>query len=222
MHDPDNPASIAILLFPDVEELDFAGPWEVFSMAKALGAALNVFTVGWRDTAITCSKGLKVTADYAFADKPHADLVLIPGGKGTRILAQDDEFNAEIRSYLAAATWQTSVCTGAALLARAGFLEGRQATTNRGALDFLGAALDDAAYLLEAETLLLRPQIDEEGSLLGTIDVLTETLPASYDVDASGPPLSVWLLGAGAWVSRGRPPEEPPLSHGSRLSLCGR
>jgi transcriptional regulator GlxA family with amidase domain len=129
----------AILIFPDVEELDFVGPWEVFTMAKAGGAPLDVFTVGWPDTNITCAKGLKVTADYAFPDAPHADIVLIPGGRGTRPLAQDDGFNAAIRAYLAAATWQTSVCTGAALLARAGFLEGRQATTNRGALDFLRA-----------------------------------------------------------------------------------
>lgn len=132
-------ASIAILVFDGVEELDFVGPWEVFSMAKQLGAPLDVFTVGWPDTAITCAKGLKITADHAFADKPRADVVLVPGGKGTRQLAQDDVFNAELRSYLAQAKWQTSVCTGSALLARAGFLEGRQATTNRSALDFLRA-----------------------------------------------------------------------------------
>ena len=139
MHSADNPASIAILLFDGVEELDFVGPWEVFSVARLIGAPLRVCTVGWREPAVTCARGLKVTADFAFADKPAADLVLIPGGKGTRVLAQDDAFNAEIRSYLAAATWQTSVCTGSALLARAGFLEGRQATTNREALDFLRA-----------------------------------------------------------------------------------
>lgn len=132
-------ASIAILVFDGVEELDFVGPWEVFSMAKQLGAPLDVFTVGWPDMAITCAKGLKITADHAFADKPRADVVLVPGGKGTRQLAQDDVFNAELRSYLAQAKWQTSVCTGSALLARAGFLEGRQATTNRSALDFLRA-----------------------------------------------------------------------------------
>ena len=131
--------SVGILIFPDVEELDFVGPWEVFTMAKLGGAAIDAFTVGWPDTNITCAKGLKVTADYAFADAPHADIVLIPGGRATRPPAQDDGFNPPIRSYLAAATWQTSVCTGAALLARAGFLEGRQATTNRGALDFLRA-----------------------------------------------------------------------------------
>src|SRR3954447_5293443 len=102
--------SVGILLFPDVEELDFVGPWEVFTMARLCGAPLDAFTLGWPGTNITCAKGLKVTADYAFADAPPADIVLIPGGKGTRPLAQDDVFNTAIRSYLAAATWQTSVC----------------------------------------------------------------------------------------------------------------
>ena len=132
-------ASIAIVVFNGVEELDFVGPWEVLSVAKQLGAPLEVFTVGWPVTAINCAKGLKIIADYDFAGKPRADVVLVPGGKGTRQLAEDDSFNAELRAYLAQAKWQTSVCTGAALLARAGFLEGRRATTNRGALDFLRA-----------------------------------------------------------------------------------
>lgn len=175
MPDSAHRKSIAILLFPDVEELDFVGPWEVFSMAKLLGAPLEVFTVGWRDTAITCSKGLKVTADYAFADKPPADLVLIPGGKGTRVLAQDDEFNAGIREYLAAAKWQTSVCTGAALLARAGFLEGRQATTNRGALDFLRAHAP--------HTYILDQRYVHDGNVVTSAGV------------SAGIDMSLWLVG---------------------------
>ncbi|MGV8833010.1 MAG: DJ-1/PfpI family protein [Devosia sp.] len=175
MPDSAHRKSIAILLFPDVEELDFVGPWEVFAMAKLLGAPLEVFTVGWRDTAITCSKGLKVTADYAFADKPPADLVLIPGGKGTRVLAQDDEFNAEIREYLAAAKWQTSVCTGAALLARAGFLEGRQATTNRGALDFLRAHAP--------HTYILDQRYVHDGNVVTSAGV------------SAGIDMSLWLVG---------------------------
>ena len=129
--------SVAILVFDGVEELDFVGPWEVFTMAKAAGAPLNPFTVGWQSTAITCAKGLRVTADHAFSEAPHADIVVIPGGKGTRPLAADDAFNTAIRPYLAAASWQTSVCTGSILLGRAGFLEGRRATTHHNALEFL-------------------------------------------------------------------------------------
>jgi transcriptional regulator GlxA family with amidase domain len=167
--------SVGILIFPDVEELDFVGPWEVFTMAKLMGAPLDAFTAGWPDTNITCAKGLKVTADYACLDAPHADIVLIPGGKGTRLLAQDDAFNAAIRSYLAAATWQTSVCTGAALLARAGFLEGRKATTNRGALDFLRAHAP--------HTYILDQRYVHDGSVVTSAGV------------SAGIDMTLWLVG---------------------------
>ncbi|KKC36720.1 hypothetical protein WH87_13775 [Devosia epidermidihirudinis] len=136
--------SVGILIFDGVEELDFVGPWEVFTMAKQIGAPLEVFTVGWPETAIRCAKGLYVVADHAFPKAPHADVVLIPGGKGTRPLAQNAEFIAAIQPYLATATWQTSVCTGAALLGKAGFLDGKHATTNRSAHEFFRTAAPNA------------------------------------------------------------------------------
>jgi transcriptional regulator GlxA family with amidase domain len=144
MTDTAAPVSVGIVIFDGVEELDFVGPWEVFAMAKQIGAPLDVFTVGWPEPAIRCAKGLYVVADHPFASAPHADVVLVPGGRGTRVLAQDDAFIAALRPYLAAATWQTSVCTGAALLGKAGFLDGRHATTNRNAFDFFRASAPNA------------------------------------------------------------------------------
>lgn len=167
--------TLAILLFDGVEELDFVGPWEVFTMARSLGAPLDVYTVGWRERDIVCAKGLRVTADVAFADRPKADVVLIPGGRGTRILAQDDEFNTEIRAYLAAAKWQTSVCTGSTLLARAGFLEGRQATTHHGALDFLRAHAP--------HTYILNQRFVHDGNVVTSAGV------------SAGIDMSLWLVG---------------------------
>ncbi|MCS6761029.1 MAG: DJ-1/PfpI family protein [Candidatus Devosia symbiotica] len=108
--------SIAILIVSGIEELNFIGPWEMFTTARLLSAPLDMFSIGWRDAAVTYANGLKVTTDYAFADKPHADVVLIPSGQGIHVLAQDDEFNAELRLYLSDAIWETSVCIGAALL----------------------------------------------------------------------------------------------------------
>ena len=169
------PINVGILVFPDVEELDFVGPWEVFTMARQIGAPLNVFTFGWPNTGIVCAKGLKITADYPFAEAPHADIVVVPGGRGTRPLAQDDRFNDALRSYLAAATWQTSVCTGAALLARAGFLEGRRATTNRGALDFLRAHAP--------HTYILDQRYVHDGSVVTSAGV------------SAGIDMSLWLVG---------------------------
>src|SRR4051812_32270164 len=107
--------SIAILIFDGVEELDFVGPWEVFTMAKLIGAPISVFTVGWPGEDVRCAKGLRVTADYAFADAPKADVVIVPGGRGTRPLAKNWDFIAALRPYLAAARFQVSVCTGAGL-----------------------------------------------------------------------------------------------------------
>lgn len=134
------PTTVGIVIFDGVEELDFVGPWEVFSMARQIGAPLDVFTVGWPKPAIRCDKGLYVVADHAFDKAPKTDVVLIPGGKGTRALAQDETFIAALKPYLAQATWQTSVCTGAALLGKAGVLDGKHATTNRNAFDFFRAS----------------------------------------------------------------------------------
>ncbi|WP_205747911.1 DJ-1/PfpI family protein [Devosia sp. FKR38] len=167
--------TLAILVFEGVEELDFVGPWEVFTMARSLGAPVDVYTVGWRERAITCAKGLHITADLAFADRPEADIVLIPGGRGTRALAQDDAFNAEIRPYLASAKWQTSVCTGSTLLARAGFLEGRQATTHHGALDFLRAHAP--------HTYILNQRFVHDGNVVTSAGV------------SAGIDMSLWLVG---------------------------
>ena len=151
--------SIAIVLFDGVEELDFVGPWEVFTMAAQIGAPLDVFTVGWPQAAIRCAKGLYVVADHAFSDAPVADVVVVPGGKGTRPLSEDTAFIDALRLYLAAAKWQTSVCTGAALLGKAGFLDGKHATTNRSAFEFFRAAapkallVEDLRYVRDGNVL---------------------------------------------------------------------
>ena len=171
-----SPLSVGILIFDGVEELDFVGPWEVFSMAKQIGAPLDVFTVGWPETAIRCAKGLYVVADHAFSKAPRTDIVLIPGGRGTRILAKDETFIAALKPYLAAATWQTSVCTGAALLGKAGFLDGRHATTNRSAFDFFRACAPTA--ILEQDLRYVR-----DGNVLTGAGV------------SAGIDMTLWLVG---------------------------
>ncbi len=149
MPDQNAQVSVGILLFDGVEELDFVGPWEVFTMAKLIGGSVDAFTVGWPETSIACAKGLRVTADYAFADAPRADVVIVPGGRGTRPLAKDESFLAALRGYLAQAKFQASVCTGAALLGRTGFLDHRRATTNRSAFDFFRASAPKAELVTD-------------------------------------------------------------------------
>ncbi|HEY3570228.1 MAG TPA: DJ-1/PfpI family protein [Thermoanaerobaculia bacterium] len=143
------PVNVGILLFDNVEVLDFAGPFEVFSRTRLQpgvetrrseeGAPFQVFTVARTRDPITATGGLTVVPRHGFADAPRIDLLVIPGGFGTRRLLNDEETLGWIRRTAAAARQVTSVCTGSLLLAKAGLLEGRRATTHWASLDLLGS-----------------------------------------------------------------------------------
>lgn len=137
----------AILIFDRVEVLDFAGPFEVFSRTRLKpgvesrqsddSAPFHVFTIAKTHDAVTATGGLRVLPDHSFQDTPPIDLLLVPGGFGTRPLLEDAETLHWIASTASAARQVTSVCTGALLLAKAGLLEERKATTHWAALDLL-------------------------------------------------------------------------------------
>ncbi len=79
------PRNVAIVLFENAEELDFVGPWEVFTMlGNVVPDSCHAFTVSERGGTVRCAKGLRVVADYSFDDCPKADIVVVPGGQGTR------------------------------------------------------------------------------------------------------------------------------------------
>lgn len=138
---------VGILIFDGVEVLDFAGPFEVFSRTRLTpgaesrrsdqSAPFQVFTVARTKDPIVATGGLTVVPHHGFADAPRIDLLVVPGGFGTRPLLQDEEVLDWIRRTAAAARQVTSVCTGALLLAKAGLLEGRRATTHWASLDLL-------------------------------------------------------------------------------------
>ncbi|PYQ47364.1 MAG: AraC family transcriptional regulator [Acidobacteria bacterium] len=142
---------VGILLFDDVEVLDFAGPFEVFSRTRLTpgvesrrsedSAPFQVFTVAAQTEPVRTTGGLRVLPHFDFAAAPRADILVVPGGFGTRALLEDQATLDWIRRRAAEAQRVTSVCTGALLLARAGLLAGRRATTHWGALDLL-ARLD--------------------------------------------------------------------------------
>jgi transcriptional regulator GlxA family with amidase domain len=149
--------NVGILIFDDVEVLDFAGPFEVFSRTRLApgtesrrseeSAPFRVFTVARTADPITATGGLTVVPAHGFSDAPTIDLLVVPGGFGTRRLLDDEEILDWIRRTAATARQVTSVCTGSLLLGKAGLLAGRRATTHWGALDLLeslgtGAAVD--------------------------------------------------------------------------------
>ncbi len=131
--------TVAILLFDEVEVLDFAGPFEVFAVTDELAdhRFFHVVTVAERKRAIRARNGLSVNPDYSFADCPPPDILIVPGGQGTRVLLQNRPVLDWIQSVNATAEIVASVCTGALVLGRAGLLDGLKATTHHECLDLL-------------------------------------------------------------------------------------
>ncbi len=130
---------IGIFLFDGAEELDWAGPWEVLAAWARLWPddGVDVFTVAAADGPVTCAKGLRVLPDHAWASAPAADVLLVPGGSGTRPLSRDEATLDWVRNHADRGAVVTSVCTGALVLAAAGLLRDRPATTYWSAFDEL-------------------------------------------------------------------------------------
>lgn len=151
--------SVGILVFDDVEELDAVGPYEVFGVARALRPeAFDVFMVGsGRDRPVRCVNGLRILPDYGFADAPDIDLLLVPGGVGTRRAASDVPLLDWVRRTSAAATWTASVCTGARITLATGIAHGRRITSHWSAIAELRAdgraaeVLDDVRFVRDGQ-----------------------------------------------------------------------
>ncbi len=140
--------TIGILLFDDAEELDFVGPWEVFTTAGAgKPGALRVVTIAESHDPVRCHKGLRVLPDHDFEDAPALDVVLVPGGQGTRKEIENPILMDWLRKTGERCTWVTSVCTGSLLLHGAGFTSGRRITTHWAFVATLREKAKDAMVL---------------------------------------------------------------------------
>jgi transcriptional regulator GlxA family with amidase domain len=123
--------TIGIVGFDDVEELDFAGPWEVFGMARKLrDQGDRLLLLAERDSPVRCAKLMRVLPDLTFAQTPKLDVLLVPGGVGTRREVKNEAMIDFLRRAGAPARWVTSVCTGSLLLHEAGFARGKRVTTH--------------------------------------------------------------------------------------------
>lgn len=131
---------IGIFLFDGCEELDWAGPWEVLG-AWALGwpeDEVEVFTVARGEDPIRCAKGMRVIPDHTWESSPPIDVLVYPGGRGTRAQIGDRSIGGWLNEMAGGGTLMTSVCTGALVYADAGLLDGRSATTHWRAVELLG------------------------------------------------------------------------------------
>ena len=154
-------ALVGILLFDEVEVLDFAGPYEVCSGTRdpAGDAYVDVVTVG-PGPEVRCRGGLRVRPDHGLDECPPLDALIVPGGPGAdeRTELQDELVLPFLRARAGSTATVASVCTGAFLLGRAGLLDGRRATTHTGAIEALRREFPGVEVVAE--------KVVDEGSVL--------------------------------------------------------
>ncbi len=136
--------TVGILIFEDVEVLDFCGPFEVFSVTRLDAQSrreqpspFDVRLVAKTMDAVTTAGGMRVMPDHSFADCPALDILVVPGGWGARAAMNDDAVLDFIRARSRQVETLASVCTGALLLGKAGLLDGLRATTHWRSLDYM-------------------------------------------------------------------------------------
>ena len=122
------PRRLGAILYDRFELLDLYGPLEMFG---CLGAEVAIVTVAERKGPVASTPGVETVARFDFADCPHLDLILLPGGIGTLPQLENTVLRDFLRDRSAAAQVTMSVCSGSALLAKAGLLDGRRATSNK-------------------------------------------------------------------------------------------
>jgi transcriptional regulator GlxA family with amidase domain len=133
------PKRIAIILFPDVEVLDFAGPFEVFAVTNELsgGQVFDISIVAIEPGPVHARNGLTVVPDCTLETCPPAEIIVLPGGRGSRELLKQPAVLAWLQTRAATAEIVLSICTGSLVLAKAGLLDGLTITTHHTAMDLL-------------------------------------------------------------------------------------
>jgi transcriptional regulator GlxA family with amidase domain len=131
-----NQKTVGVVLFNGFELLDVFGPAEAYC-SRDLDGAFRLCMIAEARGAVTSAQGPQAVADHSFSDAPPLDLLMVPGGIGTRREVDNPVLMTWLKTRAAQTDLVTSVCTGAGLLARAGLLDGRRATSNKFAFDWV-------------------------------------------------------------------------------------
>jgi len=176
--------NLGILIFPDVEELDFAGPWEMAGMWNKLsGIPERQLVVAQSDAPLTCSKGLLIVPHVTFEQCPHLDVLLVPGGQGTRKEVENPVLINFIEEQAKNCKAVLSVCTGAFLLHKAGLLSGKRATTHWASLDRLRALGD---VIVIEERVVHDGNIWTSAGVSAGIDLMLAFIEDTVDEETAG------------------------------------
>lgn len=166
--------NLGVLVFDDVEELDFIGPWEVFGMAVRLGADFRPMIVAPEPGRVRARYGLQITPDIDLAHAPPLDMLIVPGGLGSKTYARHDPDILDLVRKTAAQGWVVSVCTGALILAAAGVLDGHKATTHASSLKDLRET--PGIEVVEGVRWVIEDQIATSAGVSAGIDLALELL----------------------------------------------
>lgn len=172
MNAPPAPRNVAILIFDDVEVLDFCGPFEVFAVTGRDRAPrpFAVYTVAAAPEPVTARGGLSVNPACAFDDCPRPDVLVVPGGWGTRRVMNDAATVGWVAARAGEAEVVLSVCTGALVLGRAGLLDGREATTHPTQFDLLAQTAPAARVVRGGRRVVDAGKVVTSGGISAGID----------------------------------------------------
>ncbi|MBB6019073.1 transcriptional regulator GlxA family with amidase domain [Paenibacillus sp. JGP012] len=141
--------NVAVFIFEQVEPLDFAGPFEVFISGSNRGQDFNVYTVAETEGPIQALGGLSINPAYTIHNCPDPDILVIPGGWGSRKEMNNETITSWIREVSNDVEMILSVCTGALILAKANLLDGLKVTTNRLAMKELREIIPASTEIIE-------------------------------------------------------------------------
>ncbi len=141
--------NVAVLIYEKVDTLDFAGPFDVFAVSSNWGKDFNVYTVSEKQVPVNTVSGITIYPKYSFDNCPVPDILIVPGGLGSRTEMNNETITSWIRTRTDSAELVLSVCTGALLLAKANLLDGLKVTTNRTAMDLLRKIVPSNASVVE-------------------------------------------------------------------------
>ena len=182
--------TVGILIFDDVEVLDFCGPFEVFSTARPAGEhsddsiLFKAITIAEEDRIITCRGGLLVKPHYTIENAPPLDILLVPGGQGTRRERRNQRLLDWIVEQDRHTELTTSVCTGAFLLAERGLLDQHRATTHWGSVEWMRGNYPNIA-MLDDQRVVDEGRIITSAGVSAGIDMSLHVVSRLYGIDTA-------------------------------------
>lgn len=141
--------NVAVLVYEKVDGLDFVGTFDAFATASNWGQDFYVYLVGEQLAPVNTISGFTIVPQYDFTNCPTPDVLIVPGGIGSRTEMHNEQLANWIGQMAETAELVLSVCTGALLLAKAGLLDGLKVTTNRNAIDLLREIAPPSAEVVE-------------------------------------------------------------------------